>query len=479
MEYGFWSTNRTGQPVAVPPFALAFSTEALYGHALAAADEEGVVTVLDTRRSLLEQMHASTRASSPVSRFVAHDNAIFDIIWMSSDRQVATASGDGTVRVFDIETMYRSALLRGHSGSAKAIRSIPGTNDNVVISTGRDGQVRAFDLRIPSVTDHDSREQYHAPIFTIDQPHSPPAQDRGVNCGSGGSRKRRRISALKPRSSHGASVTSLAFLPGSDTLLFTAGAADGCVKLWDLRSLGGGIGNNNKKSSQAMNARCVSKVTPCLEPRQQYGLPVARRTHGIAHVDVDEQGQHLLVASTDSCIYLYNARNVELGHTRVLTGHTATSFYIRAKFSPDGTHVISGSADAKAYVWDINARDKQLQGGGNCCGAGGIQPILALDGHTGGEASAVDWCRRDPLKIATCADDATAKVWTVTPGRKPGAPRDNINNLGDDNDNEECMARYVRPKVQTMGRKENNNLLTTAGGGKKNGDIRTYFRTRE
>lgn len=415
MEYGFWSVNRAGQPVAVPPFALAFSTVALGGHALAAADEEGVVSVLDTRRSLVDQTHGTTRNAAPLSRFVAHDNAIFDVIWMPGDREVATASGDGTVRVFDIDTMYRRALLRGHSGSAKAIRSLPGM-PNVLLSTGRDGNVRAFDLRAPSVTDHDSREQYHAPVFTIDQPHAP---SPSVSCGSNGARKRRRVAAPKPRGGHGASVTSLAFHPLCPETLYTAGAADGCVKQWDLRALGG------KQREAAPSARCVAKVTPCTESRAG-GIAGARRTHGVAHIDVDASGRSLLVAATDSRIYLYSAGNLRLRHARVLAGHTATSFYIRARFSPDGSHVVSGSADARAYVWDVNAP----------CVGGAVHPMLALDGHAGGEASAVDWCRSDPLKIATCADDATARVWTCSPERTP-APADA--------EGDECTARYVPP----------------------------------
>ncbi len=459
MEYGFWSVNRAGHPVAVPPFALAFSTTALYGHALAAADEEGVVTVLDTRRSLVDQTHAATTSTSPVSRFVAHDNAIFDIIWMPGDKEVATASGDGTVRVFDIDTMYRRALLRGHSGSAKAIRVLP-TMPNVLMSTGRDGNVRAFDLRVPSVTDHDSREQYHAPVFTIDQPHAPPPPSNAISCGGGGSRKRRRVAAPKPRSSHGASVTSLAFLPGQDSLLYTAGAADGCVKLWDLRALGA-VGGKDVAS-----ARCVSKITPCIEPRRN-GIPTARRTHGVAHIDVDDQGQNLLVASTDSSIYLYNARNMSLGHTRVLTGHTATSFYIRARFSPDGTHVLSGSADAKAYVWDISGRAH----------SGTVQPVLALDGHSGGEASAVDWCRRDPLKLATCADDATARVWTVKAGRRPAPPKRGDGESDVEEDEDECTARLVRPKVREV--MPMRISPTTTPTKFRNADIRNYLRKRD
>lgn len=464
MEYGFWSQNRHGVPVGVPPFALRFSTQALNGHALAAADEEGVVTVLDTRRSLLDQMHSATRGSAPLARFVAHDNAIFDIIWMQDDTQVATASGDGTIRVFDVESTYRRALLRGHSGSAKCIRALP-SMPNVLMSAARDGNVRAYDLRTPSVTDRVNREEYHTPVFTIHQPHTP-ASGLATAIGAG-SRKRRRVRADKPRASQFASVTSLAFYPGRDSMLYTAGAADGCVKLWDLRSLRGGRSStpSDKRDGNVISAVCVASATPAMERRRD-AQPRSRRTHGIAHVDIDDQGRHLLVSSTDSTIYLYNASNLSLGHSRVFTGHTQTSFYIRAAFSPDGRHILSGSADANAYIWDVRAPTV----------AGAVHPILSLHGHQGGEASAVDWCRRDPLKLATCADDSSCKVWYVDATRRP-APPPSESDAGDgDSRLDPAIARVVRPKVRDLYQQDATNC--NSPNRYKNADIRDYFRPR-
>lgn len=468
MEYGFWSVNRNGIPVAVPPFALAFSKTALGGHALAAADEEGVVTVLDTRRSLNEQMHAATRATTPAARFLAHDNAIFDIIWMQNDSLVATASGDATVRVFDVETNFRRALLRGHSGSAKCIRALP-SMPNVLMSAARDGNVRAFDLRTPSVTDRVNQEQYHAPVFTIHQPHSPPS----VFASQVGVRKRRRVQATKPKPSVAASVTSLAFYPGRDSMLYTAGAADGTVKLWDLRSLRGSSKTSPtpEKHGNLLSAVCVTSVTPATEPRRD-NHPRGRRIYGIAHLDIDEQGRHLLVSSTDSTIYLYNANNLSLGHSKVLTGHTQTSFYIRARFSPDGEHVLSGSADAKSYIWDIKKRAV----------GGAVQPILELEGHHGGEASAVDWCRQDPLKLATCADDSTAKVWSVDVTRRAAPAREADEPEGESERPPDGQARICRPKmpapmVDSPARGTGNTNSHTPNR-YRDADIRSYFRPK-
>lgn len=30
-----------------------------------------------------------------------------------------------------------------------------------------------------------------------------------------------------------------------------------------------------------------------------------------------------------------------------------SSFYVKAAFSPDGSHVLSGSSDRNAYIWQV------------------------------------------------------------------------------------------------------------------------------
>lgn len=396
-EFGFWNIAPTGHPIAVPPFTVRFSTNALNGHALLAADEEGVVTILDTRRSLLEQLHAYTPSTSPFARFRAHDNAIFDAVWLNNDADVATAGGDGTVRVFDSITYLRKALCRGAPGSVKAVRVLP-TNPSVLVSAARDGNVRFFDMRVPSVyVPSISREMFHRPVCIVEQPHAsaPPRAEP--------SRKRRRIRAEPPAARVG-SVTSLAFLPGRDDLLYTAGS-DGTVKTWDLRAYQKG------KAGSIYRGDCVAAATPGLEDRPHRSG--SRRRHGVAAIDIDPNGGSLIVSATDSTIYLYDAHHLHLGHSKVLSGHTQTSFYIRAKFSPCGRFVASGSADSKAYLWDVTSDTDH----------GRLDPILELDGHRGGEAAVVDWCAADPFKLASCADDSTAKVWRVDLGKQFGPAR--------------------------------------------------------
>lgn len=376
-EYAFWNVTPTRVASAVPPFALTFSTTLRGGHALLAADEEGILTILDTTRSLKEQMHADLPSTSPLARFRAHDNAIFDATFLRQDTAAATASGDGTVRVFDLETTFRCAMLRASRGSVKCVRVQPG-NGNVIAAASRDGTIRLFDVRASSRYDTRwGREDSQKAVLTVERAHEGSIAEQVP-----ATRKRRRVAA-KPS----ASVTSLAW--GSNHEIFSGGAADGAVKLWDLRTNG--------------KTGCMESVVPGLEGSRQRG-------YGIANMDLVDG--KLAVSCTDSTIYVYNANGMRLGHTHMLEGHTQTSFYIRARLSPCGGFVMSGSADSMAYIWDLAGRTER----------GVLAPILRLEGHRGGDASCVAWCRAEEFKIATCGDDTTLKVWKVKRGEQAAEP---------------------------------------------------------
>lgn len=375
-EYGFWNVGPSGRPSAVPPFTLTFSTTLKGGHALLAGDEEGILTILDTTRSLRDQMHAETPSSSPLARFRAHDNAIFDATFLGQDTAAATASGDGTVRVFDLETTFRCAMLKASKSSVKCIRMQP-DGTNVIAAASRDGSIRLFDVREASRHARWGREDLQRPVLTVEKAHEGSVVEQVSSA-----RKKRRVTAIPS-----ASVTSLAWV--SQYEIFSGGAADGAVKLWDFRA-------GEKK-------QCVESVVPGLEGSRQRG-------YGVASMDLVDG--KLAVSCTDSTIYVYNAGGLCYGHTHMLEGHTQTSFYIRARFSPCGGFVMSGSADSMAYIWDLTNRTDQ----------GVLAPILRLEGHRGGDASCVTWCGEEEFKVATCGDDTTVKVWKVKRGEKAAEP---------------------------------------------------------
>lgn len=63
----------------------------------------------------------------------------------------------------------------------------------------------------------------------------------------------------------------------------------------------------------------------------------------------------LLVSSIDSCHYLYSMAALDQPPLATLTGHRSDSFCVKSCFSPCGQHVLSGSSDRRAYIWDVSA----------------------------------------------------------------------------------------------------------------------------
>ena len=79
-----------------------------------------------------------------------------------------------------------------------------------------------------------------------------------------------------------------------------------------------------------------------------------------------------------------------------LEGHQGRVF--SALFSPDGTHVVTASADGTARVWDLR----------------GERPsFVALEGPRGRVFSAS--FSPDGMRVVTASEDNTARVWPVFP----------------------------------------------------------------
>jgi WD40 repeat protein/serine/threonine protein kinase len=82
----------------------------------------------------------------------------------------------------------------------------------------------------------------------------------------------------------------------------------------------------------------------------------------------------------------------------VLLGHTDLAR--SARFSPDGTHLVTASDDRTARTWESATG----------------RPLLVLTGHAGGVSSAV--FSPDGRRVLTAAADRTARVWDAVTGKE-------------------------------------------------------------
>eukprot|EP00741_Cyanophora_paradoxa_P006479 tig00001003_g6272.t1 len=408
-QLAFESGSHDEVTLDAPPFCCAWSSPANEASAhmrLAASGEDGRITIVNpfrrARGSGLER-----------TQWIGHVNAVFDVAWCHGGSSVASASADQTCRIWSAETQQSTALLAGHKGTVKVIRPSP-FNPHVFLTGCRDGSACLWDVRA-SCTASRGGEPALRPVRALHNIHARPAAPALSRARSGivleREQKRARLSSSpapasgsrrEPRAARRGppaqdaqqSVTAAEFL--DEEHIATGGAADGEVKIFDLRSTAG------KTPPPAQR----------LAPALASGSGGAGRSYGVTSLSVDGAGALLSVSATNSRVYVYST--AALGEPlRECAGHEARNFYIKAALSPDGRHVLSGSSDGAAYLWKARPprppRPPKPTRGAAGGGRGGGGGPAAYERHAG-EVSAVAWGA--PLLFATAGgDDYRLRVW--------------------------------------------------------------------
>ncbi|PVH89976.1 WD40 repeat-like protein, partial [Cadophora sp. DSE1049] len=279
---------------------------------VAVGDEEGYVRILE-----------SVKGGDPPftkSCFSArkHSNAIIDMSFTDDDSRLATASGDQSARVFDMQKQATIAIFGNHSASLKQVRWQPGaSNNNVLATSSRDGSIQLWDLRCnisdgptncifapretdPIFDEHDYEEniQFNRPVTIISDGHKPQtkvapaigAPDQIIYPGE------------KTTRSGVVSVTAINFLPtGREHLLMSASEADASVKLWDMR--------------QSSTARPRGPLASTSQPQSHSKW----RHFGINTLNLSGDGSRFYTLCKDNTIYTYSTEHLMLGHAPELS----------------------------------------------------------------------------------------------------------------------------------------------------------------
>ncbi|KAI8927616.1 WD40-repeat-containing domain protein, partial [Entophlyctis helioformis] len=344
---------------ASPPYALAYSWR-LQQQLLAAVLESGSVCIFQTDGEL----------GRPVLQWAAHDNAIFDCAWTNDNTQIITGAGDSCVRLWDVETQRCLVEYRDHSGSIKSISCSPFQPD--IFCTGsRDGRMAIWDRRVSS--------EWRLPHASPADRESRPAiriPDAHLHVVQGGLRvpsttKSRSRTPKPPQTAtpakHTASVTAVKFLTHKSDMVASVGSADGLVKFWDLRAVGG---------AGSLNAD-VERSTPS---------KFRRRPFGFSSLSLNSAGTKLYASCLDDSIHEFNTHGLGAAVNRFShPTFRCSSFYIRTAISPDDSMLISGSSSTSVFLWDLHRPQST--------------PFL-LKGH-----------QSETTGLATCSDDMSVRVW--------------------------------------------------------------------
>ncbi len=300
-----------------------------------------------------------------------HGRPVVGVSWSPDGSRVATASDDGTARVWPADGNGAPVVLEGHGGRVLSASWSPDGQRLVTASADRTARVWPADGRGEPVVLEGHEEWVMAAEFS-------PTGERVVTGSGDGSVRvwpadgRGRAIVL---GAHDEGIRSASWSRDGQRLV--TASADGTVRIWPAAGAAGPV-------------RAV----------------VLRGHEGeLSAAWWSPDGSRILSASYDRTARIWSADGS--GEPLVLRGHGGL---VRcASWSPDGTRVVTGSGDGTARVWD----------------AGGAGAPLGLRGH----GSRIFSARFDPggTRVVTGSGDGSARVWAVAgPVRAAVLPHDNF-----------------------------------------------------
>jgi WD40 repeat protein len=302
-----------------------------------------------------------------------HTDKVFHVSYSPDGTRLATASNDGTIRLWDAATCRELCTFVGHRFGVNAVSFSP--DSQLLASAGDDGTIRLWDL-VP------------APLGVVDrwrwkneQAHKGDALEvefspSGKQIASGGKDGLAKLwdaatgSLLAICEGHTARIENLAFSPDGK-LLATAGE-DCAVQIWAVPSMEGRMPQAPLKvtSLRRLNAGAAMSAIAFSPDGRQLAVG-GGDTHEVRfwnpHTGGDPSAavlKHLtriesiafsadgrLLASSDGNGTI-KVLDLEAGNVQTLPGHVGTVF--RVAFAPRGQTLASAGADRTARIWNLN-----------------------------------------------------------------------------------------------------------------------------
>jgi WD40 repeat protein/energy-coupling factor transporter ATP-binding protein EcfA2 len=303
------------------------------------------------------------------TRLTGHTGRVNTAALRPDGQVLATASWDGTARLWDVHDPHHPAplgTLAGHTGNVNSVAFA--ADGRTVATAGFDGTARVWDVTDPGrpgpgvvVERHEGKS--YAVAFS---PAGPLLATGDVD---GTLRLYDTADAARPKpagelTGHTSYVNNLAF--SADGKLLASASADKTARLWDVAG--------------------------------RRPLGVATGHTGVVHsVAFGPDGRTLATASADQSARLWDvtdpARPAQLS---ALGTHKAIVRSVA--FSPDGRTLATTGFDRTARLWNVADPRRPRE-------------LAPLPGHTGAVVSAV--FTRDGRTLATASDDQTARLWDL------------------------------------------------------------------
>ena len=327
-----------------------------------------------------------------------HANAVQCGIWSPDGAEIASASNDNTVRIWDAKTGACIHVLHEHSDQVNAVVWSP--DGAKLASASNDNTVRIWDAKTGACIHvlYGHTEWVAAVAWSLDGGKLASASwDNTVCIWHVESGKR-----MKALHGHIHWVTAVAFSPDGSKL--ASASWDEMVRVWgvevgDCMQVLRGHAHWVTKviwlpEGRYLASSSVDKTIRIWDTQTGKCIQILRgHTDGVTDISCSLDGSKLASSSVDKTVRIWDAQTSKC--MQILRGHT--DMVRNVIWSPDDRYLASASHDGTIRMWDAQA--------GAC--------LQVLCGHTD-RITGISWSP-DGTQLVSASNDTTLCVWNLKP----------------------------------------------------------------
>ena len=339
---------------------------------LAIASEKGCLFIADTKYVKI------------VEKWQAHSNAIFDVKWRpGSSNQLLTVSGDQSFTLWDLNQLSAASqsdsnkpcegIWNKNGAHLSSIKTCSFMDQNNFATGSRDGNIHIWDSRIdPCQND---------PQISISDAHLSVQPTK---------RASKKNPPAMTRSRPTSAVTALLFHPDTP-FLYSSGANDARIKLWDIRNI---------KMVQKLGVRTKQQLPVAAKIFKYYEDESSSAHHGFSSMAFDSSFR-LYACCSDQRIYCYDPSTTNI--LAAFSGHRSNNW---TGISVMNDFLISGSTDSSSRIWSLNLGKNIFSDENRKV----YRPIVLLPHNQ--EVGSVG-CDPSNYQVYTCTDDQKVHKWSL------------------------------------------------------------------